>query len=79
MKEFFGITEEKYIFEFGDLSTLITILNVALIIAGWHYAPIFGIINCILWIGFSIKNHLHINGYITQIALIILNFYFLTL
>ena len=35
MKEFFNITESKYQFEMYDVTTLITILNVAFILMGF--------------------------------------------
>jgi hypothetical protein len=38
---------------------------------------LFGIANCIIGIIINVKNKLHINMYIMQIALLILNFYFL--
>lgn len=79
IKNFFGITENKYIFEWSDVSTILTILNVALVLCGWYYAPIIGIINCMLNLILNIKFKLHLNMYVMQIALIILNFYFLTL
>jgi len=77
MKNFFGIIENKYCFEIADMTTIITILNVAFIIMGFWWAPFFGIINCIIGIVINIKNKLHINMYIMQIALLILNIYFL--
>lgn len=79
MKEFFSITEDSYKFEIMDLFTFITILNVAFILMGFSWAPWLGILNCILNIIYSIKVKAHINLYIMQIALIILNAYFLTL
>lgn len=77
MKKFFSIKENKYEFEIFDLTALITVLNVALIVMGFWWAPILGLINCAIIIIVSIKNKVHINNYITQIALIVLNFYFL--
>ena len=77
LKEFFGITEESYQFEIFDLTTVLTVLNVALIFAGVHWAPVLGIVNCIIILGLGIRTRAHINSYITQIALIALNFYFL--
>ena len=35
MKEFFSITEDKYIFEIWDITTLITVLNVAFVLMGY--------------------------------------------
>lgn len=79
MKEFFGIEKEQYTFEIGDLTTLITILNVAFILMGFWWAPFLGIVNCIICIFLNVKNRVHINMYITQVALVVLNIYFLTL
>ena len=76
IKNFFGI-EKSFTFEIADLTTFITILNVAFIITGFWWAPLFGIANCVIGIVINIKNKLHINMYIMQIALLILNFYFL--
>lgn len=78
MKDFFNIKTDKYRFEIYDLTAIFTIVNVVLIVMGyWSIAPIFGLINCIICLVISIKNHLHINNYLTQLALIILNLYFL--
>lgn len=79
IKKFFGITESKYVFEWADVSTLLTIINVTLVLCGWYYAPIFGIINSVLSIILNIKFNAHINMYVIQFALLVLNFYFLTL
>lgn len=76
MKKFFSI-ETSYQFEIYDLTALITILNVSLIICGFRWAPLLGLTNCIIFLVFAIKNHLHLNTYVTQIALIILNIFFL--
>lgn len=77
IKKFFQITENKYIFNIYDITTLLTICNVALIVLGFWWAPILGLINCIINICIQIKNGAYINAYVTQIALIILNIYFL--
>lgn len=80
MKNFFGIEKKYYCFEIADLFTLITVLNVILVLCGLWYAPILGIINCCLSIVNNIRiKGVHINNYITSISLIILNIYFLTL
>ena len=78
VKNFFGI-EKKYEFELMDLYSLITVLNVAFVIMGFAWAPVLGIVNCILNITFALKNKTHFNFYVMQISLIILNVYFLTL
>lgn len=77
IKKFFSITENKYQFEIFDILSILTVLNVALILVGWTPAPAIGIINCIISIIVNIKNKAHINTYIMQVALIILNIYFL--
>ena len=79
MNKFFVIKSDSYVFEMSDLTTLITILNVAFILMGFWWAPILGIVNCGTCIVLNIINHMHINVYITQIALIVLNVYFLTM
>lgn len=78
VKNFFGI-QESYRFEIYDLTTLITVLNVSLILMGFWWAPMLGLLNCGICIGLNIKSRAHINAYVTQIMLIILNTYFLTL
>lgn len=78
IKKFFGI-ETEYTFEWADLSTLLTVLNVTLVLLGWYYAPFIGIVNCVINLIVNIKYRTHINLYIMQVALIILNIYFLTL
>jgi len=78
MKEFFGI-ETKYTFEANDIVALLTIANVVLIIMGFWWAPMIGLVNCLVGIGLNIKNRVHINLYIMQVAFIVLNIYFLTL
>lgn len=79
MKKFFSIESNKYIFEWGDISTALTVLNVVLVLMGVYFAPIIGIFNCILSLVLNVKNNTHINMYVMQIALIVLNCYFLTL
>lgn len=79
MKEFFNVKDNSYQFEISDLTTLLTILNVTFILLGFWWAPILGIANCVICIVVNVLNKVHINNYITQIALIILNIYFLTM
>ena len=69
----------KYKFEWGDVSALITILNVALILMGMWWAPIIGLVGCALNLVLNVRAHAHINLYLIQIALVVLNIYFLTL
>lgn len=77
MKKFFSIKSNNYQFEIMDIITLLTILNVGFIICGFWYAPIFGLCACVLSIVTMIKNKNHINNYVMQLALIILNIFFL--
>ena len=77
MKQFFNISESKYQFNIFDVTALLTVLNVIGLICGIYYAPIVGIVNCIINIVFTIKNHGYVNNYTTQIALLVLNFFFL--
>lgn len=79
MRKFFGINENKYKFEIWDLTSLITVLNVTFIVMGMWWAPILGLANCVTCIILNIINHNHVNAYITQIALIVLNTYFLSM
>lgn len=74
---FFSITESNYKFNIYDLTSLITVLNVTFIVMGFWWAPLLGLLNCIICIVVNIRNHAYINSYITQVALIILNVYFL--
>lgn len=76
MKKFFGI-KEKFHLEWADLTALLSILNVVFIMLGFWYAPFFGLFNCGFAIGWNYNKQMHINFYLTQIAFIILNIYFL--
>lgn len=78
VKKFFKI-ETPYKFEWGDVSALITVLNVALILMGMWWAPIIGLVGCALNLALNVRTHAHINLYLIQIALVVLNIYFLTL
>lgn len=77
IKLFFNITENGYVFEWGDVSAFLTILNVAFILFGYWWAPILGLVNCALCLWLNVRGRVHINLYVVQFALIILNFYFL--
>ena len=79
MREFFSIEEKEYKFEIWDLIALITILNVAFILMGFWWAPILGLVNCAICLVMNVINKVHINNYVTQVALIVLNIYFLTM
>ena len=79
MRDFFGIKDNSYRFEIYDLMSLITVLNVAFVLMDFWWAPILGIVNCCIGLVVNVLNRVHLNNYITQLALIILNIYFLTL
>lgn len=79
IKNFFSITANTYKYEPMDLFTILTVTNVTLVLLGIHWAPALGILNSICAIVQNVKTKAHINGYVMQIALIILNTYFLTL
>ena len=79
IKKFFSIETEKYQFEIYDFTTIVTALNVTFILFGFWWAPMLGIANCLLFVALNVKTHAHVNAYISQLALIILNTYFLTL
>ncbi len=70
IKKFFSIEQDSYIFNIYDLTALFTILNVILIIAGFRFASVFGLVNCFICLAMA-------NVYVTQIALVILNIFFL--
>ena len=77
MRKFFGIEGKKYVFEWGDITSLFTVLNVLFIVLGYWLAPVVGLLNALCSIVLNAQNKTHMNLYITQIALIILNVYFL--
>ena len=79
VKEFFSIKETEYKFEMYDLTSLITILNVAFVLMGFWWAPILGLVNCGMCEVLNVINKQHINAHITQVALVVLNAYFFTL
>lgn len=78
MKKFFGITE-SFRFEWNDVVAFITLLNVILVLLGFSWAPIFGIANGVLSLALNVKYRAHINLYVMQLAIIVLNIYFLSL
>lgn len=79
MRKFFGIESDKYVFEWADVTTGLTILNVALVLVGIAWAPVIGIVNSILGLILNIRFKTHLNMYVMQLALIVLNVYFLNL
>lgn len=78
VKKFFRI-ESNYKFEWTDLCAFITIANVVFVLCGFWWAPIIGLCGCGLNLVLNVIGRAHINLYLIQIALIILNSYFLTL
>ena len=60
MKEFFSITESNYQFSIFDVTALFTILNVAFIILGYWFAPLFGLVNCGIFLIINVKNKLEL-------------------
>lgn len=78
LKKFFGITE-AFRLEWADLSAALTTANVALVLLGFWWAPLIGLLNCGINILLSLLNRGHINAYVMNLALIALNIYFLTL
>ena len=77
VREFFGIKEDTIKVEWMDISTILTVINVTLIICGVAWAPVVGIVNAIANIIILIIKRGHINAYVMNTALIILNIYFL--
>lgn len=79
MKKFFSIEKESYCFEMADLLSIITLLNVTFVLCGFWWPPFLGLLNCFISIVLNVKSKAHVNAYIIQISLIVLNCYFLTL
>ena len=67
----------KYKFEIGDVSAVITLLNVILIICGIPWAGYVGLTNNCLNVISNLNKRTHINFFITQLALIGMNLYFI--
>lgn len=78
IKRFFKI-EQNYTFEWNDLRTLITVLNVILIMRYGLVIAWFGLVVAILGIIKESLGNRHINCLISYIATIILNLYFISL
>ena len=77
IKKFFNIEQDSYNFDIYDLTALFTVLNVILIIVGFRFASVFGLVNCFICLAMAIRNHAFLNTYVTQIALVVLNIFFL--
>jgi len=76
MRRFFGI-ETTYRFELTDLFALLTVLNVVLILVGSPIGMVIGLVSCAINFVVLVKTQGHINAYIIQIMLVVLNVYFL--
>ena len=77
LKEFFGI-EGRFRFEWGDLTALLTLLNVGCLISWFWWAPLIGLANCLLSLAlFALNKGTHVNLWVMQGALIVLNIFFL--
>lgn len=76
MKKFFGINE-NFRFEWDNLSALLTVMNVSLILMDFWVAPIFGLVNCAVNLFRLPQGQGHVNMYTMNLALIVLNLYFL--
>ena len=77
IRKFFGIEDNKLKVEWMDISTILTVINVTLICAGVQWAPVVGIINTTASIIVNIIKKGHINGYVLNFALLMMNIYFL--
>lgn len=78
IKNFFNITT-KYQFEWNDLRTVITVLNVILIMNYGLSIAWFGLAIAILGMVKELTGNRHINCLVSYLATIALNIYFITL
>jgi hypothetical protein len=78
IKNFFNITT-KYQFEWNDLRTIITVLNVILIMNYGLSIAWFGLAVAILGMIKELTGNRHINCLVSYLATIALNVYFITL
>ena len=78
IKRFFNINK-SYQFEWNDLRTLITVINVLLIMRYGLSIAWFGLTVAILGMVKELTGNRHINCLVSYIATIILNLYFITL
>lgn len=78
IRKFFKI-ETAYKFEWNDLRTLITVLNVILIMNFGLTVAWFGLIIALLGIIKEMTGNRHINCLVSYLATIALNIYFITL
>lgn len=70
--------KDWYEFDYYDIATFLTLMNVSCALGRWHYAPIIGIINALFCLFIGLKHKAHFNVYLTQVLLIVLNIYFLS-
>ncbi len=78
IKKFFNISK-PYQFEWNDLRTLITVINVILIMKYGLSIAWFGLTVAILGIVKELTGSRHINCLVSYLATIALNVYFITL
>ena len=78
LRKFFNI-ETSYQFEWNDLRTILTVINVFLIIAFGVAGPWFGLAVAVFGIVKELVGNRHINCLVSYIATIILNIYFITI
>ena len=78
VKKFFNITE-GYRFEWNDLRTMLTVINVFLIITFGVAGSWFGLAIACFGIVKEMTGNRHINCLVSYVATIVLNIYFITL
>ena len=78
IKSFFNI-QEAYNFEWNDLRTVITVINVLLIMRFGLSIAWFGLVIALLGMVKELTGNRHINCLVSYIATIVLNLYFISL
>lgn len=78
IKKFFNI-EHSYRFEWNDLRTVLTVINVLLIIIFGVAGSWFGLAISLFGIVKELTGNRHINCLVSYVATIVLNIYFITL
>lgn len=76
LKAFFQI-RAPYRFEWNDVSALLICFNVLFVILGYAWAPVLGVINNLLGLVLAVRSRAHLNIYLLNAALLVLNIYFL--
>ena len=80
IKRFFNITSKKYVFDYNDIRSLLTFINVTLIIIfGLSVAPIGLAIAVFGFIRDMVVEERKLNSTIQHLCMIVLNLYFVTL